>query len=420
MRGHLEQRRPGVWRLRRSAGRGVDGVWKQRSATINAVGKRAAEKQATAILAQWDADDEAKAANVGTVSELLDDWLKFRAGEDESPATVHRRASIIDRIRADLGTMLLSELGVWDVDRWVSALAEPVPGRKPLAPATRHHYLRVLRAVLQQGWKWGRMPSNVAARARTPKVDHSDQAPHMPTVEAWGALIAATYPPVAPRDRSTLRTAILLAAATGCRRGELVGLRWSDVQGDRLTVRRSLVKVPGSGLLVRPTKSRQERTMTLPPFVVAALAAHRRWQYAQRPPTEAGGRAMPSPSQRHGGMSNFVADATLPDGPILAALHADPTGQTHHQPDWLSQEWERLTARVGMPWLHLHGLRHLHGTELQKAGVSLAGTSARLGHAQVSTTANFYLEADTATDRAAAGVLETVFGAILPATKEET
>src|SRR5690606_3909026 len=106
-------------------------------------------------------------------------------------------------------------------------------------------------------------------------------------------------------------------ARTGARRGELMALRWSDIDWGRstLTIRRALAQVPGLGVRVKATKTEQERTITLDPVTIGALDQHRR-RLAKR-------------SARAGGQ--LVAD-----GPMFADLAADPNGTVPRKPDWLS------------------------------------------------------------------------------------
>jgi len=382
MRGSLEERRPGVWRVRLYRGKNARPPY--HSHTFEAKGKRAAAKIAGDTITQWDKDDAAAKDRAETINGLLDDWLEQQSADNPSPNTVYRQASIVKRIRDDLGHKRVVDVTTKDVDTWVAGLRKKRKGKKDLSDATRAHYLRVLRAVLKQAWRWDMIDVDPAARARPVKVEQTDMSESMPTVEAWRVLIG--------QASRNVRTALMLATATGCRRSELVGLRWSDIEGDELKVQRSLAKVPGQQLVVKSTKAHKVRRMTLPPFVFPELEAHRAWQEEQA--AKLGGE---------------LADG----GPILAHLLVDPTGRTPYKPDWLSQGWERLLKKVGMKGLHLHGLRHLHASELAKLGISIAAISERQGHSAVSTTTDYYLHGDVATDRAAAAALDSVFG-VLP------
>lgn len=373
MRGHLERLEGDRWRLRLRAGRGPDGKPRTLSRNLRANGKRDAERQASAIVAEWDADRTEAEKITGAVRELVDAYEQHRARKD-SPSTIYRRQSILAQIRADLGRVRLRDLDARRIDAWTDSLT----GR---SPATVHHYARTLKAVLQQGYRWGMLPANPADRATPPAVRKTDTAPTMPTVADVQAMLALASPPV--------RVALLLAVATGARRGELMALRWSDVDLEVgvLHIRQAAVQVPGSVTVRDPKTAAGSRAMSLPPTMVAALAGH--WD-ARNAWLETAGRRQPK------------------DGPILAHLRKDPTARTAYTPDWLSQEWERLRDKIGRPEVQLKGLRALHASLLADGALPMAALAKRQGHAQVSTTLNHYTHALKAADRQAAELLEVV------------
>lgn len=370
-RGHLEERRPGVWRYRISAGTDPRGRTVQRSKTFTAATRREAEKVATGILHEWDTEDASLDAARGTVAELVREWVDHRAGKD-SPSTIYRRQSITARITADLGHVRLVELTARHVDRWYTDLQTARKGRPGMTSNTVRHYHRVLHAILEQGYLWDMVASNVADKAQPPRAEHHDQAAHMPTVDAVELMLRKASPSV--------QCAALLAVATGCRRGEIVALRWSDLDGDVLHVRRAHVKVPGQQVVVKAPKNGRSKAILLNPSMVAHLAGFRVWQ--QEWIRQAGGR-VPK------------------DGPILANLRADVSGRTAFTPDWWSQEWERLCKRAGVRPFKLHGARHMHGSLLVDNGVSLATAAKRQGHTVQTMAANYIHPLDESDVRAA-------------------
>ena len=78
---------------------------------------------------------------------------------------------------------------------------------------------------------------------------------------------------------------------------------------------------------------------------------------------------------------------------VFCDLRGDPSGQTPRRPGWLSLAWKRYRARHGAQGVRLHDLRHWHATSLMSAGVPIATTSKRLGHAKISTTTDIYVAA---------------------------
>jgi integrase len=144
-----------------------------------------------------------------------------------------------------------------------------------------------------------------------------------------------------------------LAAHTGMRRGELLGLRWRDIDldGARLTVARGIVCV-GTNLVETPGKTPgSARTIDLDAATVDVLA---RWHTDQQRTWQAEG--------------------------VPGELFAKPDGNLLH-PQTLSQAFDRIVSRTDLPPLTLHGLRHTHATLLLQAGVPLKVVSERHGHA---------------------------------------
>jgi integrase len=149
-----------------------------------------------------------------------------------------------------------------------------------------------------------------------------------------------------------LGPAIWLAAMTGKRRGEVLGLRWSDIDFDAstLSIRRS-VSCTGYQVHTTPTKTRtSRRAIDLDPRTVAVL---RDWRHHQLDE-----------------LRSVAADGTV---------FTRPDGQPVH-PHALSQTVDRLQRAAGVPTIRLHDLRHTHATLMLKHGVPLKVVSERLGH----------------------------------------
>ena len=382
MRGHLEHLDGDRWRLRLRAGRGPDGKYRTLSRNITATGTRDAERQATTIIAEWDAEAAANAKATGTVRELVDAYEQHRAKRD-SPTTIAHRRTHLTQIRADLGKVRLKDLTARRIDAWLDTLEHPAtPGQRARTAPTVHHYYRTLKAILRQGYRWGMIDTDPTGRATPPDWRKADTAPTMPHVADVQAMLAVASPVV--------QVAVKLAVASGARRGELMALHWSDLDLETgvLVISRTAVEQRGGGVVLRDPKTASgRRAMMLPPSMVAALcdhlAARDRWmvQVGQRQPK---------------------------DGPIFADLTTDPTGRTAYTPGWMSGQWERLRVQIGRPGLLLKGLRALHASLLADGALPVAALARRQGHAQVSTTLNHYTHEMDGADRQAAVLLEAV------------
>jgi integrase len=174
-----------------------------------------------------------------------------------------------------------------------------------------------------------------------------------------------------------MATFLEVAAATGARRGEVLALRWSDIQDGRAVITRSLTQTR-QVLEFKDTKTERPRDLKVPASALAALDAHRKRQVEFR--------AQFGPDYR--------ADLDL--------IFANPDG-TPLRPNSVSSAVSLLFRRLALPkGASLHSLRHSHGSHLLADGVPLPVVSERLGHSSVRTTADIYAHAIRGQDDEAA------------------
>ena len=224
-----------------------------------------------------------------TVGDLLEQWFDF-AARDFSPKTVKETRGFIDRnLLSALGTVPLSKLKAGDLDRFYRKLSVDGESRSgPLAPGTVRRIHGILRRALGQGLKWGWIGVNPAVATTPPRVPQPDINP--PSCAEVARLLrraAATSPELA--------CFLMLWAATGARRSEIVALRWSDVDLPNRTVAISRGVVTGpDGLVEKDTKSHAARRIALDESAVVVLADH-----------AAGDRAQPSRDRCSGASQLF-------------------------------------------------------------------------------------------------------------------
>ena len=207
----------------------------------------------------------------------------------------------------------------------------------------------ILRRALDDAVRRGWILSNPAQVAHAPKRRPlSSNTSRVWNAQQLGAFLAST------RDHR-YHAALWVTANTGMRRGEIVGLRWGDVDFDtaHLAVTRSLVSV-GYELHETRGKSRTaRRPINLDPRTVEVLHA---WQ-------------------QHRENEDAEFDRDDPDGHVFAR----PDGRPTH-PQLLSDAFAKLVRRSGLPRVRFHDLRHTHATLLLRAGVPIKVVSERLGH----------------------------------------
>lgn len=354
-----------AWEIQASAG--TDPLSNRRRRVTRLVrGTRAdAEQALTKLLTEIDAKP---VATEGTVAHLLEVW--WQQGEPGwSPSTAGSYRSIIDkRLAKDFGGMRLRDLKLEHLERYYARLRREGLKRNTVL---KHH--SVLRAALSKAARWGWIAANPALGARIPQDAEPTQISPPSQVE-MRALIAHI-----DESNPELGVFVRLAADTGMRRGEVLGLRWLAVDFDRaeLVVQRSVTQVGREVFDRGTTKTRQVRRIELAAPTIEVLRAHRE-RMVER--ARAGGVEVPP--------NGFVFSRRLDC--------SEPW-----KPDTVSHWFMRARDQVGVD-ARLHDVRHFMATEWLAAGVSVVVVSKRLGHAVTSTTVDVYAHVDDARGRESA------------------
>lgn len=254
-----------------------------------------------------------------------------------------------------------------------------------LSANTVKGYHRVISSILTKSVKWGYIPFNPASNAELPK-DDSGEAAYLDEAEARRLL------ELLQQEHIKYRAAITFDLLSGLRRGELLGLRWSDVDFDAglITITQTSNYVSGVGLYTDTPKNKtSSRPMKLSRSLLFILDEYRAWQEQQQ--VDLGDR--------------WRND----DGRVFTS----ETGSPLH-PDSLSKWFHTFAKRNGFEDIHLHSLRHTYASMMISDGTPLVAVSRRLGHAKVSTTANIYSHVLASVDEQAAQVPEKFSDVILP------
>jgi len=322
-----------------------------------------------------------------TVGELLDRWLEhIEASGKARPTTMQGyRSRIEHRIRPALGRVKLTKLDPATLDAWYRRwLGEG------LSSSTVHGHHAILSAACRQAVKWGWIDRAPTDRASAP----TPRPPEMrvPTPAQLTALVQA-----AEKRDPVLAAAIALAALTGARRGELIALRWSDVDLTAGTVRiaRSISVVAGERI-EGPTKTHQVRQIALDEVAVEMLRRH--WAFV-RDRSE----LVESPLVEDPFVLSYQAHSGTPVGGGTLSHNFTALCATVEREE-TKAKGGKLSAseRYGF---HFHELRHFSVTTLMAAGVDVRTVAERHGHAQATMTLNRYAHALPERDRVAAGVL---------------
>ena len=253
-------------------------------------------------------------------------------------------------------------------------------GRDALREYALRHYHRLLSVIFSTAVSWQVIYSNPCERVKPPKMRRKES--RYLDEDGVSEVIAALADE--PYDYSVM---VRMLIYSGLRRGELLGLEWSDlnVQTGCISVERSLLYSPERGVFVDDTKTDgSHRILRLPKSALDLLEEYRAWQEGRR--AELG--SLWQESDRI---------FTAWDGGML-------------NPEALSKWFHKFIVRKGLPDVSIHGLRHTNATLLIAGGVPLKTVSSRLGHSSISTTGNIYAHAVRSADETAAEVLEEVLG----------
>jgi integrase len=254
-----------TWELRVHAGKHpVTGRPRYLSRSVHGDAK-AADEELQKFVAEVTG---ANTTTTGTLGSLLDRWLASTSAlKDLSPTTVREYKRIITKtIKPVLGETELRQVDGKVLDAFYTSLITRKP---PLSSASVRQVHAIIRAACAQGVKWGELSSNPATRATPPTVRHNAKA--TPTPKEIQKMIAE-----AEKDDHDMATLIALAAVTGARRGEILGLQWGDVDLERgvLVIERSVAVVDGEWV-TKGTKTHQKRVAALDPFGLEMLRRHR-------------------------------------------------------------------------------------------------------------------------------------------------
>ena len=251
----------------------------------------------------------------------------------------------------------------------------------PLSSKTITEYHRLISTVLAQADKEMLVLFNAASKATPPKLERKEAETFQPE-EVQKIRDCLEYEPI------KWKTITHLLLITGCRRGEIMGLKWADVEWDRnrLKIARSLLYSPARGVYEDTTKTGNIRRISLPCETMQLLKAYRAW-YSELQ-LKNGDRW-----QNSGYL--FVQDNGAPMNPDSLT-------------DWLN----KFSKRYGIPNVHPHKFRHTMASLLYFGGLDSITISKRLGHAKVSTTTDIYSHIiQQADEQAADKIAETIFRA---------
>lgn len=250
-----------------------------------------------------------------------------------------------------------------------------------LSPRTVAYVHTILHRAFKDAVRWGRLARNPADAADPPRGGRAAE------VQAWDAETLRAFLARSLEEADRNYALWVLLATTGLRRGEALGLRWSDLDLDagRVSIVQTVIQIRAAVSISRPKTSRSRRSLTIDDGTVDALRSHRRTSSEQR----------------------LLVGADFADNDLVFRL---PNGEPLH-PDAVSATFQRQVRRYGLPTLTLHGLRHTWATLALESAVHPRVVQERLGHSTIAITLGIYSHVSPTLDRDAA---RTVAALMLP------
>ncbi len=375
MRGHIRKRGDSYCYVI-DVGRGSNGrrkqQWKSGFRT-----KKEAEAALAAAMRAVNTGDHVARSSVKYGSYVLDQWLPGRENDLRPSTFASYTGNLTGHVVPAIGHRPLQELTPADLNAlYGSLLRAKDQGGTGLAPKTVRYIHTTVRKSLADAQRWGLVNRNVADLANPPKVKRAMD--HV----TWSAEEAGAFLDFVADD--DLYALWHLALHTGMRRGELLGSRWSDMDPSQglLAVRQTVVSVAYEIQFGTPKTAKGRREIALDSETVLVLTRHRKELEAR-------------------GTDTHTKAALLFPGSDGTALH----------PQLVSDRFNRLVERSGLPRIRLHDLRHTHATLALAARVNPKIVSERLGHSTVAFTMDVYSHALPSMQQEAA---EAVAGLIAP------
>ncbi len=369
MRGYIVKRSKHSYSIAISMGKDAIGKYKQQWISIKGT-KKEAEQRLSEILYQIDNGTFLKPGKT-TLAEYLNKWLLDYAKPNLSPRGYERYESIIRvHLIPSLGNITLTQLRPNHLQSHYTTKLN-----NGLSALTVRYLHTVIHKALQTALKRGLVVRNVADGVDAPRARRND-------MQTWDEYEVNRF--LETTKNSPYYQLFYLALFTGMRRGELLALRWRDIDFlfGQISVNRSLHHLQGgkygdgSYVFTQPKSERSRRTIALSPSVILTLKDNK---------------------EKQGAILDKLGTSLKDDDLIFSNLGGKPL-----RPNTVSRAWSVLAARAGVKAIRLHDARHTHASLLLKQGVHPKIVQERLGHASIQITLDTYSHVSPGLQEAAA------------------
>ena len=316
-----------------------------------------------------------------TVTEYLREWLPTIEATVKATTWHSDAATIEDHVVPTIGSILLRNLAAPQLNALYAELLKQgrKDGKGGLSPRTVRYVHTILHRALEDAVRWGRLFRNPVSLADPPRQEKTD-------MKTWTAEQTRHFLRSVKGDR--LYAAYLLAFTTGMRRGELLGLRWSDIdfEASRLSIQQTLVAVGYRLHFSDPKTKKSRRSLALDGATLTVLRIHRAQQAQEKL------------------LLGSEYEAT---NLVFSSDHGKPA-----HPMSLSDMFRRRATKADLPVIRFHDIRHTYASLALAAGVHPKVVSERLGHSSITITLDTYSHAIPALQEEAANKVAALRGSV--------
>ena len=392
MTGSIEKRGKNSYRLVVFKDYDLDGKAIRHQKTVHCKNKSEAQTELAKFLTQVESGLVVD-GSVPTFAQFVEIWTRDYALKELAPSTYYRYKRMLEtRITPYFGHYKLDKIRPTDIMRFYDLLEQDTQlvrkknnngkkTRKPLSQKTILEHHRLLSAMLHKAVYWQLIISNPAERVQPPKT----KKPIRPHYDEDQTRILVDNLEKLTGNNIKYRVAILLDIFTGARLGELVGLEWNDIdlKNGIININKSSQYLSQKGVFTKSPKTESSiRDVLIPDFIVSLLEEYKLWYEEQK---------------------LICGDFWYESDRLFVQDNGKPI-----HPSTISKWFEKFVKQIGLPVINFHGLRHTNATLLIAQQVDVATVSARLGHAQITTTYNFYVHPLKSHNKMAGNVLENL------------
>lgn len=326
-------------------------------------------------------------------SEFTEIWKRDYGSKELAPSTYKRYCRMLEtRLLPYFGHFYINKIKPTDIMKFYDLLEKDTQlvrkkgnngskTKKPLSGKTILEHHRLLRAMLHKAVYWQLIVANPAERVQPPKA----RKPKRRSYDDEQTKILLENLEKLTVEDTKYKVAIILTIFTGVRLGELMGLEWQDVdfRNGIISINRSSQYLSDMGVFTKVPKTESSiREIAIPEFIISLLEEYKLWYEEQK--------------------SLYGELWTNSD-----RLFVQADGKPMH-PSSISKWFVKYVGTIGLPVINFHGLRHTNASLLVAQNIDIAVVSARLGHAQISTTLDFYVHPLLSHNRKAGYALENL------------